>query len=148
MCILLFCVLKCSAGLRELTMSYSYVKCLRNLWLGIFQNGCFKGFLHMKAILSVYSLLQTGRERRVCESIFPASACGFADPAGGRQECGRASTRSWRRGRQGGWMWSSNAVQTWTQPAEAETGCWKSKGCCNRVECFLSVLGLLGVEKY
>lgn len=76
MCILLFCVLKCSLGLRELTMSYSYVKCFEGPVVWNISKLPHEGILTSESNIICVQLV-ANREGRVCESSFPASVYGW-----------------------------------------------------------------------
>lgn len=130
MCILLFCVVKYSLGLRELTMSYSYVKCFEGSVVWNVSNLPHEGILTSESNIICVQLFANS-ERRVCESSFPASAYGCTDPAGRRREHWRAS------------MVRCRALQTLNLPrsrsAEVITSCWESKRYCKAAD-WVSVL--------
>lgn len=91
MCILLFCVVKCSPGLSELTMSYSYVKCFEGPVVWTISKLPHEGILTSESNIICIQLIAT-KERRVGESGFPASAYRCKDCAGRRKEHWATST--------------------------------------------------------
>lgn len=76
-------------------MSYSYVKCCEESVVWDISKLPHEGIRASESnIIHVHSLL---RERGACESSFPASLYGCADPAGRRQEWWRTSLVQWGR---------------------------------------------------
>lgn len=124
MCILLFCVVKCSLGLRELTMSYSYVKCFEGSVVWNVSNLPHEGILTSESNIICVQLFANS-ERSVWKQLPSLRVQMYRScwKKAGALESFHSPMPC-----------SAHPNLPWSRSAEAITSCWKRKRSCKEAD--------------